>query len=432
MPFNYQSSIKGTYLPPGDKSISHRILILAGQAIGKSKIYNLLEGEDVINTLKAMNLLGSRIKKKGDRYDVFGVPPGGLFQPKKLIDFGNSGTGIRLLCGLISSNNIRVKLIGDRSLSQRPMKRVTDHLIKIGAKINLKKETFPPIKLKGTGNAIPLTYEILIPSAQIKSAIMLSALNTNGTVKIKEFKTTRDHTENMLKSMNYNIKVKESSTHRFIEMKNDRELKSINYNVPGDPSSAAFLISAACMKPGSKLIVKNMLFNKTRVGFIKTLKNMGGDIKILNKRNIHNETIADIKIEQKKYLKSTVLSADDIPLQVDEIPILSVAASFANGLTVFKGLKELTVKESNRLLLIHENLKKIGVKSMIKNYDLYIYGNNDLKKGSAIIKHNNDHRILMAFFISNMICKKTNIINDKSCIKTSYPTFFKHITQFSN
>ena len=432
MPFNYQSSIKGTYLPPGDKSISHRILILAGQAIGKSKIYNLLEGEDVINTLKAMKLLGSRIKKKGDRYDVFGVPPGGLFQPKKLIDFGNSGTGIRLLCGLISSNNIRVKLIGDRSLSQRPMKRVTDHLIKIGAKINLKKETFPPIKLKGTGNAIPLTYEILIPSAQIKSAIMLSALNTNGTVKIKEFKTTRDHTENMLKSMNYNIKVKESSTHRFIEMKNDRELKSINYNVPGDPSSAAFLISAACMKPGSKLIVKNMLFNKTRVGFIKTLKNMGGDIKILNKRNIHNETIADIKIEQKKYLKSTVLSADDIPLQVDEIPILSVAASFANGLTVFKGLKELTVKESNRLLLIHENLKKIGVKSMIKNYDLYIYGNNDLKKGSAIIKHNNDHRILMAFFISNMICKKTNIINDKSCIKTSYPTFFKHITQFSN
>ena len=155
------------------------------------------------------------------------------------------------------------------------MKRVTEHLSKIGAKIKLRKIIFPPIKIKGTGNAVPLTFEIIIPSAQIKSAIMLSALNTNGTVKIKEFKTTRDHTENMLKSMGYNIKVKENSKHRFIEMKNDKDLKTINYNVPGDPSSAAFFISAACLKPGSKLIVKNMLFNKTRIGFIKTLKKNG-------------------------------------------------------------------------------------------------------------------------------------------------------------
>ena len=261
---------------------------------------------------------------------------------------------------------------------------------------------------------------------------MLSALNTNGTVKIKEFKTTRDHTENMLKSMGYNIKVKENSKHRFIEMKNNKDLKTINYNVPGDPSSAAFFISAACLKPGSKLIVKNILFNKTRIGFIKTLKKMGGNIKVIKKKKIHNELIADLKIEQKKNLKSITLKPNDIPLQIDEIPILSIAASFANGLTIFKGLKELTVKESNRLLLIHENLKKIGVKSIIKNYDLYIYGNHDLKKGAAIIKHNDDHRILMSFFIANMICKKNNIIKDKSCVKTSYPTFFKHISQFSN
>ncbi len=432
MPLNDRSVIKGTYLPPGDKSISHRILILAGQAIGRSKIHNLLDGEDVINTLKAMTKLGVRIKKKINRYYVYGLPPGGLFQPKKKIDFGNSGTGIRLICGLISSNNIKVKLIGDKSLSKRPMKRVTDHLVRIGAEIELKNETLPPIKLKGTGNAIPLTFDILIPSAQIKSAILLSALNTNGTVKIKEFKTTRDHTENMLKSMGYNIKVKENSIYRFIEMKNNKELKTINYYVPGDPSSAAFFITAACMKPGSKLIVKNMLFNKTRIGFIKTLKNMGGNISVINKRKVHNEIIADLKIEQKKYLNSTILNSDNVPLQVDEIPILSIAASFANGLTIFKGLKELTVKESNRLLLIHENLKKIGVKSIIKNYDLYIYGNHDLKKGAAIIKHNDDHRILMSFFISNMICKKNNIIKDKSCVKTSYPTFFKHISQFSS
>ena len=431
MPINSRSIIKGTYFPPGDKSISHRILILAGQAVGKSQIDNLLEGEDVINTLKAMRLLGVQIKKKNNKYSVFGIPPGGLFHPKKTIDFGNSGTGIRLISGLISTNNIEVRLIGDSSLSKRPMKRVTEHLSKIGATIKLKKKLFPPIKLKGTGSAVPLSFEILIPSAQIKSAIMLSALNTNGTVKIKEFKTTRDHTENMLKSMGYNIKVKEDQTYRFIEMRNNKDLKTINYKVPGDPSSAAFLISAACLKPRSKLIVKNILFNKTRIGFIKTLKKMGGNINVMNKRKIHNELVADLKIEQKKNLNPTIVESIDIPLQVDEIPILSIAASFANGLTVFKGLKELTIKESNRLLLIHENLKKIGVKSIIKNYDLYIYGNYDLKKGGGIIKHNGDHRILMSFYVANLICKKNNIIRDKSCVKTSYPKFFNHITKFS-
>ena len=307
MSLSNQSLIKGTYLPPGDKSISHRILILAGQAIGKSIITNLLEGEDVINTIKAMRLLGVQIKKKKEKYHVVGIPTGGLHEPSKTIDFGNSGTGIRLISGLISSNSIEAKLVGDNSLNKRPMKRVTEHLSKIGAKIELDKNLFPPIKIKGTGNAIPLTFKILIPSAQIKSAIMLSALNTNGKVKIKEFKTTRDHTENMLKSMGYNIKVKQNSIYRFIVMKNSKELKNINYNVPGDPSSAAFFISAACLKPGSKLIVKNILFNKTRIGFIKTLKKMGGNIKLINKRKIHNELVADLRIEQKKNLSSITL-----------------------------------------------------------------------------------------------------------------------------
>ncbi len=430
--FNNRSKIKGTYFPPGDKSISHRALILTGQAIGKSEITNLLEGEDVINTLKAMKLLGVNIKKNKNKYIVFGIPTGGLFQPKKTIDFGNSGTGIRLVSGLISSNNIKVKLTGDRSLCKRPMKRVTEHLSKIGANIKLKKNSYPPILLKGTGNAIPLTYDISIPSAQIKSAIMLSALNTKGTVRINELKSTRDHTENMLKTMGYNIRVRENKTHRFIEMKNNREINSINYKVPGDPSSAAFFITAACLKPNSNLIVKNILFNKTRIGFINTLKAMGGEIKIFNKRKIHNELIADLKVEQKKNLNSIILEPYEIPLQIDEIPILSIAASFAKGLTVFKGLKELTVKESNRLQLIYENLKNIGVEAKIKNFDLLIYGNYNLKAGAAIIKHENDHRILMSFFIANMICKKNNIIKDKSCVKTSYPTFFKHISRLSN
>ena len=432
MPLNSKKKILGVYYPPGDKSISHRSLILTGQAVGKSEITNLLEGEDVINTLLVMRELGARITKKDGKYLVFGITPGALFQPAKQLDFGNSGTGIRLLAGLIASNNINATLKGDNSLSKRPMRRVTDHLKRIGASIELKKNLFPPIKIKGVGNAIPLDYDIKIPSAQIKSAIMLSALNTNGIVKIKEFKSTRDHTENMLKAMGYKIKVKENKKYRFIEMKNDKDLKPIKLNVPGDPSSASFFITAACLKPGSKLVVKNMLFNKTRIGFIKTLKKMGGNIQILNKRKVNNEILADLKISQKSHLKSTILKPEDVPLQIDEIPILSIAASYAKGTSVFKGLKELTVKESNRLKLIHQNLKNMGVKSEIKEFDLYIYGDNNLKKGGAKIIHHHDHRIVMSFYIANLICEKSNKIDDKSSVKTSYPSFFKHITHHTH
>ena len=427
MPISSKKKIQGIYYPPGDKSISHRSLILTGQAVGKSEINNLLEGEDVINTLLVMRELGARITKKNGKYTVYGLPPGALFQPNKQLNFGNSGTGIRLLAGLISSNNIKASLKGDKSLNKRPMRRVTDHLQKIGASIELKKNSFPPIKIKGVGDAIPLNYDIKIPSAQIKSAIMLSALNTNGIVKIKEFKSTRDHTENMLKAMGYNIKVKQNSKYRFIEMKNNKDLKPIKLNIPGDPSSAAFFITAACLKPGSKLVVKNVLFNKTRIGFIKTLKKMGGNIQILNKKKVNNEILADLKINQKDYLKSTILKSKDVPLQVDEIPILSIAASYAKGTSVFYGLKELTVKESNRLELIHQNLKNMGVKCEIKEFDLYIHGDTNLKKGGAKIIHHHDHRIVMSFYIANLICEKPNKINDKSSVKTSYPSFFKHI-----
>ena len=429
MAINSKKLIKGIYYPPGDKSISHRSLILTGQAVGRSEISNLLEGEDVMNTLLVMRDLGAQIIKKNGKYIVFGLPPGALFQPKKQLDFGNSGTGIRLLAGLISSNNIKATLKGDKSLSKRPMRRVTDHLKRIGASIELKKDSFPPIKIKGVGDAIPLSYDIKIPSAQIKSAIMLSALNTNGLVKIKEFKSTRDHTENMLKAMGYSIKVKENSKYRFIEMKNDKVLKPIKLNIPGDPSSAAFFITAACLKPGSKLIVKNMLFNKTRIGFLKTLKKMGGDIQITNQRRVNNEFLADLKINQKKHLKSTIIKSEDVPIQVDEIPILSIAASYARGVSIFKGLEELTVKESNRLLLIHQNLKAMGVKSEIIDFDLHIHGDTNLKKGGASIIHHHDHRIVMSFYIANLICEKPNKIKDKSSIKTSYPSFFKHINK---
>ena len=423
---------KGSYYPPGDKSISHRIIILGSQTVGKSVVSNLLEGEDVINTIKVMRELGANIRKIDNKFIIYGVPPGSLLQPNKKLNFGNSGTGIRLISGLVASNNISTILTGDKSLNNRPMRRVTEHLIKIGSNIKLKKNVYPPINIKGIGNAIPLSFDIKIPSAQIKSALILSSLNTNGLVKIKESCSTRDHTENMLKSMGYNIKVKHDKKFRYIELKNDRELKPIKYKVPGDPSSAAFLITAACLLPGSKLLVKNILFNKTRVGFIETLKSMGASIKVIKKVKIKNETVADLYIDQKRNLKSTIIKSANIPLQVDEVPILSIAAAFSEGISIFKGLKELTVKESNRLDLIHKNLLRIGVKSEIKGFDLYIYGNNKLKKGNAKIVHNHDHRIIMAFYIANLICEKDNIFKDKSCVNTSYPSFFKDVTKFLN
>ena len=279
--------------------------------------------------------------------------------------------------------------------------------------------------IKGSANPIPLNYEISIPSAQIKSAVMLSALNTLGKVTIKEFSSTRDHTERMLKTMNYNILFKEKKEFRYITMSSDKELNSLNYKVAGDPSSAAFMITAASLKIVSKIKVKNMLYNPTRIGFLLTLKRMGANIVIKNKRIVHNEVIADIFVDQKKQLKSVVVEANEVPQQIDEIPILSIAASFAKGETIFKDLKELTVKESNRLDLIYQNLKKMGVDCFIKNYDLHIMGNNNLKVGGAKIIHNFDHRIVMSFYIANMICSKNNIIIDKSCVKTSYPQFFK-------
>ena len=417
--------LKGVYLPPGDKSISHRIIILGSQAVGKSSVTNLLESEDVLNTVKVMRQLGSNIKKIDGKYIIFGLPPGTLFEPKKELNFGNSGTSIRLITGLLSTNNIKTKLVGDKSLSSRPMKRVTEHLKRIGAVFILKKNNFLPMTIKGSANPIPLNYEISIPSAQIKSAVMLSALNTLGKVTIKEFSSTRDHTERMLKTMNYNILFKEKKEFRYITMSSDKELNSLNYKVAGDPSSAAFIITAASLKIGSKIKVKNMLYNPTRIGFLLTLKRMGANIVIKNKRIVHNEVIADIFVHQKKQLKSVVVEANEVPQQIDEIPILSIAASFAKGETIFKDLKELTVKESNRLDLIYQNLKKMGVDCFIKNYDLHIMGNNNLKVGGAKIIHNFDHRIVMSFYIANMICSKNNIIIDKSCVKTSYPQFFK-------
>ena len=295
--------LKGVYLPPGDKSISHRIIILGSQAVGKSSVTNLLESEDVLNTVKVMRQLGSNIKKIDGKYIIFGLPPGTLFEPKKELNFGNSGTSIRLITGLLSTNNIKTKLVGDKSLSSRPMKRVTEHLKRIGAVFILKKNNFLPMTIKGSANPIPLNYEISIPSAQIKSAVMLSALNTLGKVTIKEFSSTRDHTERMLKTMNYNILFKEKKEFRYITMSSDKELNSLNYKVAGDPSSAAFMITAASLKIGSKIKVKNMLYNPTRIGFLLTLKRMGANIVIKNKRIVHNEVIADIFVHQKKTTK---------------------------------------------------------------------------------------------------------------------------------
>ena len=433
--FSKNQSLSGRVTVPGDKSISQRALIISLISCGKTIIEDILDSEDVYHTLNAVKELGANVKKKSGVLEVKGIGIGNLLSPSKPIYMGNSGTGTRLLLGLVAGSNALVTFYGDESLTNRPMERVVSPLLEMGASVISAKNTKLPITISGArlkGFTLPIDYKLLTPSAQVKSAILLAALSARGNSFVTEYKETRNYTERMLKGSGVSIQVnKKNKNKRVISIKGTSFIKSKNIKVAGDPSSAVFLAVAAIITKKSSISIENVLLDKFRLTVFETLKKMGGNIKLINKRKIHNELIADLKIEQKNILRSTILESNDVPLQIDEIPILSIAASFACGHTVFKGLKELTVKESNRLLLINENLKKMGVKSKINRYDLHIYGNQNLKEGGAVIRHDNDHRILMSFFIANMICEKNNIIKDKSCVNTSYPAFFKDISQFS-
>ena len=416
------NGINGEIAIPGDKSISHRSIIIPSISNGISEISNILKSEDVINTMNAFKFMGVKIEELREKIIIYGQGLNSLNKPSKEIYLGNSGTSARLLMGLLSSQNFVSNLSGDVSLSSRPMGRIMDPLNLMGAKIDSKDKKLP-VNIYGQ-KLKPITYTIPVPSAQVKSGLILAALNTEGVSKFIEKDITRDHTEIMLESFEANIDIKNENEYKYISIAGKKELIAKNIHVPSDLSSSAFFIVACLINRNSNLVLKNININPSRDGILRALKKMKAKIDIKNKRFLNNEIVADLKIESSK-LEGVELDKEMAKLMIDEYPILSVAASFAESPSIFRGLKELKIKESNRLELIYINLLKCGVNCEVKDDDLYIYPNKEytIKDSNIITKF--DHRIAMAFSVMGTRLNKNLKILESECISTSFPNFFK-------
>ena len=419
------SGINGTIKIPGDKSISHRSIIIPSISKGISEIKNILMSDDVMHTLDAFKSLGVKIINANNKIIIHGMGLNSLSKAKKNIYLGNSGTSARLLTGLLASQPFITTLEGDKSLTSRPMKRIIDPLKIMGAKFDNKSGTLP---LKIIGNKLKSSkIEIEIPSAQIKSGLILAAINTKGVSNIVERNITRDHTENMIRSFGADINIKKNGSETSIIINGKQELTSKNIDVPSDLSSSAFFIVAALINEGSKISMSNININPTRDGILKALKKMGANINIKNFRTLSGEIVADIDVEYSK-LSGCELDAEMAKLMIDEYPILSVAAAFANGPSLFKGLKELKVKESDRLELIKLNLNNCGCECEVINDDLLIKPSKNYKLLDNNIRTDFDHRIAMAFTV--MGSKIGGLfIEDAESINTSFPNF---INNFNN
>ena len=409
---------------PGDKSISHRALILAGMAIGTSKISGLLEGADVLATMRAMQALGVHIEKhdSGD-WHVTGVGPMGLSSPAESLDFGNSGTGVRLVMGLVAGAAIGARFTGDTSLSARPMERILAPLRAMGAQAQATNGCLP-IKIEPAA-LTSATVTPNIASAQVKSAILLAALGVAGTTTVREKTATRGHSESMMRLMGADIRVEETDGYREVSLHNAAGptcLKAVDLEVPGDPSSAAFPLVAALTVPGSDLVLENIMLNRQRDGLIRVLRAMGGDIAILNERQASGETIGDLRVRHSD-LTAVNVAADTAPDMIDEFPALAVAAAVAEGTSHMAGLAELRVKESDRLDAIEAGLKANGVAVEAGEDWLKVTGG--AVPGGAEVQTHQDHRIAMAFLCLGLIANKPISIDDRAMIATSFPEFFE-------
>ncbi len=419
--------LKGSLEISGDKSVSHRALILAAMSTGKTEITNLLESEDVMRTMKILKELGIKIKKEGDVWLVYGNGTNGFIAPDRTLNCGNSGTTARLMIGAVSSNPISCTFVGDNSLSKRSMSRVTEHLKKIGAVVHITKGDYLPLIISGNEKLLPFKHEMIKASAQVKSALMLAALNIHGKTKIIEKTPTRDHTERLFKYLKIGFRVKKLRNKvKELEFNGPYEIRAKNIQVAGDPSSASFFIVGALILPGSKVKLKNVMLNPTRIAFLKVLKSMGGKIKIIKTNNVSGEDVGNITAEYSK-LKGVKIPSSMSAFLIDEYPILSIAASQAKGKTTMMGLDELRQKESDRIKSIYYNLRKIGIKVLEKNNNLTIYGKEIDIKRNIKIRSFADHRIAMSFSILNILLNKKLLIDNKKCIAISYPDFEKHL-----
>ena len=410
---------------PGDKSISHRSLMLSALAIGESRVEGLLEGEDVLATAAAMRAMGAQISRDEDGiWHIHGVGVGGLLQPQSALDMGNSGTSTRLLMGLIASHAITATFVGDASLSKRPMARVTEPLSRMGASFTTGPGDRLPLTMQGACPAVPLDYRLPVASAQVKSAILLAGLNAPGITRIVEPIPTRDHSERMLKGFGADLGVEMNADGaRVITLKGEAELLPQSIVVPGDPSSAAFPMVAALLVPGSKITIANVGLNTTRAGLIDLLREMGGDIVIENPREVGGEPVGDLVLTAS-FLKGIEPDPARAPSMIDEYPVAFIAAAFAEGRSTFRGLEELRVKESDRIATMAAGLRAIGVTVEELEDGIVIEGSGGaLLAGGGPIATKLDHRIAMSFAVAGLISKTGVTIDDMRPVATSFPGF---------
>ncbi len=423
--FQPSGPLRGTLKVPGDKSISHRALMLSALAVGTSNISGLLEGEDVLATAAAMRAMGAHIERNGEGiWTVHGVGVGGLMQPSGALDMGNSGTSTRLLMGLVASHRLTATFIGDASLSKRPMGRVIDPLSQMGAEFTASPGGMLPLMVRGLVPAIPISYRLPVASAQVKSAVLLAGLNIAGITEVIEPVPTRDHSERMLRGFGADLTVDvDTDGVRHIRLMGEAELQPQQIEVPGDPSSAAFFVVAALITPGSEVTVTHVGMNPTRTGIYKMLQAMGADLTYSNEREVGGEPVADITARHS-VLRGIDVPPEVAPSMIDEFPVFFVAASMAQGRTTTSGLDELRVKESDRLALMATGLKAIGAQVEEREDGLIINGSGgEPLEGGATVTSALDHRIAMSFAVAGQNCYHAVTVDDVSPIATSFPTF---------
>ena len=427
MTAHLSAPLNGTVRVPGDKSISHRALMLGAVALGETHITAMLEGEDVLCTAAAMRAMGAQVERLGDgEWQVQGLGVGGLLAPHEDLDMGNSGTAARLLMGLVAGHDFSATFVGDASLSSRPMKRVTDPLAQVGATFVTTEGGRMPLTITGAQDPMPITYELPVASAQVKSAVLLAGLNAPGETVVIEPKPTRDHSEKMLSHFGAEISVEAlDGGARRITLKGRPELKGRAVVVPADISSAAFVLVAASIVAGSDVTLTGVGLNPLRAGVVETLVDMGADIEILNRRVEAGEDIGDLRVKASA-LKGCTVPAARAPAQIDEYPVLFVAAACAEGATRFEGLEELRVKESDRLAVMAEGLEACGVKLDMGDDWLVVHGVGGTEAripGGATVTTHLDHRIAMAFLVLGGVSEAPVTLDDASPINTSFPGF---------
>ena len=414
--------LRGTAQVPGDKSISHRALILGALSVGETQITGLLEGQDVLDTARAMRAFGAEVTQHGPgEWSVHGVGVGGFAEPDGVIDCGNSGTGVRLIMGAMATTDIAATFTGDASLNKRPMGRVTDPLAKFGAQSFGRSGGRLPLTLIGAAQPVPVRFTLPVPSAQVKSAVLLAGLNAPGQTVVIESEPTRDHTERMLRGFGAEITVEDTDEGRVITLTGQPELQAQPVAVPRDPSSAAFPVCAALMVPQSEIVVPGVSQNPTRNGIYLTLQEMGADLVMENPRNEGGEPVADLRVRHSP-LRGIAVPPERAASMIDEYPVLAALAALAEGVTVMRGIKELRVKESDRIDAMARGLEACGVRVEETEDSLSVHGMAQVPGGATVQTHI-DHRIAMSFLCLGLASQKPIRVDDASPIATSFPVF---------